>query len=101
MVKDHNEKMQIFDNLIGILEKKIPPPPADAGEDPENIAIKHWTNHFDSLASDACVTTIVINTISSFVGVKATFTKKQFAAEEMIELEVYVRLVFSHSMFGN
>jgi hypothetical protein len=88
-MKSQDEKGQLFDNLIGILQKRIPPPPPDSTA--VSLATQLWADQFASLASGACVTTIVTNTISSFVEVKATFTQKQFAAEDVVELEVHVR----------
>ena len=94
-IKDADEKAQLFDNLVGILNKKIPPPPLDSGEDLDSArfgpASRLWADQFASLADGACITTIVTNTISSFVEVKATFTQKQFPAEDVVEIEVHVR----------
>ncbi len=92
-IRSAEEKAQLFDNLTGILQKKIPPPPQHANEDLDfgRPATHLWADQFASLADGACITTIVTNTISSFVEVKATFTQKQFAAEDVVELEVHVR----------
>lgn len=87
-IKSQEEKEQIFDNLIGILQKQTPPAPADCSDFP--AATQLWADQFASLAKGACVTTIVTNTISSLIEVKATFTQKQFAAEDLVQLEVHV-----------
>lgn len=89
-VKESEEKGEIFQNLIGVLEKKIPPPPADVNQETLPSALQLWKDHLASLADGSCLTTIITNTISSFVTVKATFTQKQFAAEELVEVEVHV-----------
>ena len=42
-------------------------------------------------ANKTCITTIITNTVSSFVEVKATFTKRHFYAEQPIEVSVHIR----------
>lgn len=87
-IKSLEEKTHVFDNLVGILQKRMPPSPPDSCD--YSSATQLWADQFASLAKGACITTIVTNTISSFVEVKATFTQKQFAAEDVVELEVHV-----------
>lgn len=59
-------------------------------------AAKKWTEQLEAMAAGgragkAIVTTVVTNQMASFFNIRATFTRKHFAAEEPLQLEVHVR----------
>ena len=85
-------KVEMLADLLGILERKVPRAFKIEAE-PEVVekATIYWTHQLANLPPKTCITTIVTNTISSFVEVRATFVDKQFGAHDPIEIEVHVR----------
>ena len=57
-----------------------------------NQTISLWENELERIEKENCcmITTIITNTISSFVDVKATFSHRQFSAEKPIVVNVHV-----------
>lgn len=82
----------MLDDLLAILERKVPSVPKTEA-DPEALekATAYWSHQLANLPPKTCVTTIVTNTISSFIEVKATFGDKQYGAHDPVEIEVHVR----------
>lgn len=78
-----------------MIQKRVPPPEEDVepAAIAEACADRKWREQLDSMASvgRTCVTTVVTNQIASFFRIRATFVRKQFAAEEPILLEAHIR----------
>jgi len=91
-VNDVEEKQRLFSNLIGILQKKVPGPESDIDAALVAQTNQQWESELEAVEKDnsRVVTTIITNTISSFVEVKATFDTKEFSAEKAIVVNVHV-----------
>lgn len=92
-VNGPDEKREMLDDLVAILERRVPRAPALIEAEPETVAkaSAYWAHQLANLPPKTCITTVVTNTIASFVQVKATFLDKQYAAHRPIEIEVHVR----------
>ena len=74
------------------LQKHVPPAEPDMNVESAEEIEKIWQVELERIsANKTCITTIITNTVSSFVEVKATFAKRHFYAEQPIEVSVHIR----------
>ena len=75
------------------MKKKVPSP--ESGIDAALVSKTHqlWIDELETVEKEnsRIITTIITNTISSFVEVKATFSAKEFSAEKPIAVDVRIR----------
>ena len=90
-VNDPAQKKRLLDNLLGILRRRVPSAEGDVDATESETAAVLWRRQLGALPPAGCVTTVVTNTLSSFFRIRASFTRKQFAAEEQVGLEVRVK----------
>jgi hypothetical protein len=74
------------------LQKHVPPAEPDMIVESAEEIKKNWQVELERIsANKTCITTIITNTVSSFVEVKATFAKRHFYAEQPLEVSVHIR----------
>lgn len=75
------------------MKKKVPSP--ESGIDAALVSKTHqlWIDELETVEKEnsRIITTIITNTISSFVEVKATFSTNEFSAEKPIVVNVHIR----------
>ena len=85
---------ELFRHLTDLLQsKKIPPlpPGGDSTDASASAAIRMWTERLNALPEGSCLSSVVVNTISSLVAIKASFTQREFDAQEPIRIQVDIR----------
>jgi len=75
------------------MKKKVPSPECEIDAALVTKTNQLWKDELETIEkdNDRLITTIITNTISSFVEVKATFSAKEFSAEKPIAVDVRIR----------
>ncbi|XP_053614976.1 trafficking protein particle complex subunit 11 [Plodia interpunctella] len=87
----NKDKDRIFKNIMAILNCNIPGPEPDLPASSQTKALEAWQSVVDK---EPLSVTVDMSNISSFLEVKPKFKQQQYRMEEMVEVELYVRLAF-------
>lgn len=87
----NNDKSRIFKNIISVLNMNIPGPEPDVPINSQNKALEIWQM---AIEKDPFVIAVEMVNITSFLEVKPKFKQQRYRMDEMVEVEIYVRLTF-------
>lgn len=91
----NNDKDRIFRNIMSVLNLNIPSPEPDLPASSQNKALELWQL---AVEKEPFVISIDMANISSFLEVKTKFKKLKYRMDELIEVELYVRLTYVASL---
>lgn len=87
----NNDKDRIYQNIMSVLNMNIPNPEPDLPAASQSKALELW-----QLAIEKEPLNIVLDmvNISSFMEVKPKFKQQKYRMDEIIEIEIYIRLTY-------
>lgn len=88
----NNDKERIFTNIMSVLNMNIPFPEPDLPADSQSKALEHWQQ---AIEKEPHSIQVDMANISSFVEVKPKFKQQKYRMDELIEIEVYIRLSYA------
>lgn len=87
----NNDKERIFKNIKSVLNLDIPTPEPDVPASSQGKALEMWGMAIDK---EPYVVVVDMDTISSFLEVKTKFRQLKYRMDELIEVELFVRLTY-------
>ncbi|CAH2984804.1 unnamed protein product [Chilo suppressalis] len=87
----NNDKDRIFRNIMAILDMKLPESEPDVPVHSQNKAVEFWQT---AIEKEPVVLNVDMVNISSFLEVKPKFKQQRYRMDEIVEVEIYVRLTY-------
>ncbi|KAI5631421.1 foie gras liver health family 1 domain-containing protein [Phthorimaea operculella] len=91
----NNDRDRIFQNVMAVLDLKLPSPEPDLPVSSQNKAVELWQA---AIEKDPMSVVVDMANISSFLEVKPRFTQPRYRMDEQVEVEVYVRLSYATTL---
>ncbi|CAG5055727.1 unnamed protein product [Parnassius apollo] len=91
----NNDKDRIFRNIMSVLNLNIPSPEPDLPASSQSKALELWQM---TVEREPFAITIDMANISSFLEVKTKFKQQRYRTDEIVEVELYVRLNYVTSL---
>ncbi|CAK1584977.1 unnamed protein product [Parnassius mnemosyne] len=91
----NNDKDRIFKNIMSVLNLNIPSPEPDLPASSQSKALELWQM---AVEREPFAITIDMANISSFLEVKTKFRQQRYRTDEIVEVELYVRLNYVTSL---
>lgn len=91
----NDDKERIFRNIMSVLNLNIPGPEPDLPAGAHSRALELWQA---AVQEEPLTVSIDMANISSFLEVKPKFKQQKYRMDEIIEVELYVRLSFSAAL---
>ncbi|XP_021190379.2 trafficking protein particle complex subunit 11 [Helicoverpa armigera] len=88
----NNDKDRIFRNIMSVLNLNIPAAEPDLPAASQHKALELWQA---AIEKDPLTVPVDMANISSFLEVKPKFKQPRYRMDEIIDLEIYVRLLYS------
>ncbi|CAG4948060.1 unnamed protein product [Colias eurytheme] len=87
----NNDRDRIYRNIMSVLNLNIPSPEPDLPAASQSKALEMWQSVIEK---DLLTITIDMANISSFMEVKTKFRQPKYRMDELVEVEIFVRLTY-------
>lgn len=87
----NNDKDRIFRNIMSVIHLNIPAPEPDLPSSSQSKAVELWQSMIEKEPLQVAVD---MANISSFLEIKPKFKQMKYRMDELIEVELYVRLTY-------
>lgn len=91
----NNDKERIYRNIMSVLSLNLPSPEPDLPPVSQSKALEAWQA---VIAKEPLNVTVDMANISSFLEVKARFSQHKFRLDQIVDIELYIRLSYPPSL---
>lgn len=91
----NNDKERIFRNIMSVLNLNIPGPEPELPAGAHSRALELWQN---AVLEEPFTVPVDMANISSFLEVKPKFNQQKYRMDDIVEIELYVRLSYSAAL---
>lgn len=92
----NNDKDRIFRNIMSVLNCNIPAPEPDLPAAAQCKSMELWQT---AVEKEPLTVSIDMMNISSFLEIKPKFKQPQYRMDQVVELEIYVRLSYTTTLY--